>query len=541
MARRARALALTLLAVPLCIHPLAASAQEPAPPQSPPGEIFADSIDVNAVNLEVVVTGRDGERVTGLTRDDFEVYEDGRPVEVTYFHATAGPARPADEIPAPERLQLAVYFDLEDLPEKSRPGLAGAVEDFLVSRAGPEEKVLLASYNGADTLNVRELPASRPALAAALREIVETPRLSPATQQERQFTALSTQMIGSLGGSNALDLAMIEEEKAVARFDDKGREMRAQMRQRSSLAALEGFVASLGGQPGRKALLYVSGSIAFRPGQSLAEAFETKLGRGIAKPDAEGPQPFYFLVQGLQEVAASERIAFYALGTRHSAAPNITSRANTPSAPLVIDRSREITEANPAASLAWIGEDLSSYYALGYTREKGQPGRRHRVEVKVKRPGLHARHIESYVERSPEDRMRSRASAALHQLQRDGGENPLGVSLRMGQAVPEGKKQVIVPLTLEVPLSGITLLPGEGGARHGQLSIFVTARDGKGRTAAVAQTDLPLRLDGPLPPGISYDFQLALRPGPHEIVLGVWDELGNTLSTLVSRYDPAVQ
>jgi VWFA-related protein len=531
MALRTRALALTLLTLSLCVLP--AAPQAPAPPQD---EIFADSIDVNVVSLEVSVTDRKGQRVTGLTRDDFEVYEDGKPVEITYFYASEATTgrRPAGEaVPKPERLQLAVFVDTESFPEPSRPRLAAAVEDFLVSHARPEEKVLLASYNGPDTLNVRELPASRPVLAAALKEIMEQPQRS--SRMEGRVAALSRQMVGSLGGSQKLDSAMAEEEAAVAEFERIVKELLFRMRQRSALDALEGFVASLGSRPGRKALLYASGGITFRPDQSIVDAFVTKLGpRALSGPLSS-------LVGELEEAAQSDRVVFYALGALDPrvARPSISVRTNVPS-PQVIDRSREITDANPSGSLAWISEDLFSYYSLGYTPAERKPGRRHQVEVKVKRRGLHVRHIESYRDRTPEDRAQKRMQAALL-LGSGGGENPLGVTVELGAAAVTGKDRVRVPVTMSFPLSRVALLPGEGGMRHGRLSVFVTARDSKGRVAAVDQTELPLRLDEPVPPGISYDFQLALRSEPHEIVLGVWDEVGNMLSTVTTRYDPAAQ
>jgi hypothetical protein len=206
-----------------------------------------------------------------------------------------------------------------------------------------------------------------------------------------------------------------------------------------------------------------------------------------------------------------------------------------PASPRVIDRSRIAIDADPAASLAWIGEDLASYYSLGYTPAERHPGQRHRVEVKVKRRGLYVRSIEGYRERTPGERMRNQTAAAL---QMGGGENPFGMSVQMGKAGPEEKGKVTVPVTLEIPLSQIVLLPGEGGAQQGHLSILVIVRDSQGRTAAVTEKDLPLRLDEPVPPGISYDFQLALRSAPHTIVLGVWDELGNTLSTVTTHYEP---
>ena len=50
---------------------------------SPP--VFVERIDVNIVNVEVFVTDSQGRHVFGLTKDDFEITEDGRPVEITNF------------------------------------------------------------------------------------------------------------------------------------------------------------------------------------------------------------------------------------------------------------------------------------------------------------------------------------------------------------------------------------------------------------------------------------------------------------------------
>ncbi|MEO5742183.1 MAG: VWA domain-containing protein, partial [Vicinamibacterales bacterium] len=48
-----------------------------------PGVTF--QVEVNYVDVDVVVTDERGEFVTGLTRDDFEVFEDGRPQKIDTF------------------------------------------------------------------------------------------------------------------------------------------------------------------------------------------------------------------------------------------------------------------------------------------------------------------------------------------------------------------------------------------------------------------------------------------------------------------------
>src|SRR5215212_1807061 len=69
---------------------LPAAAQAPASPDTPGEETFFESIDVQVVNFEVFVTDRQGQRVSGLTREDFEIAEDGKPVEISNFYAVAG-------------------------------------------------------------------------------------------------------------------------------------------------------------------------------------------------------------------------------------------------------------------------------------------------------------------------------------------------------------------------------------------------------------------------------------------------------------------
>ena len=76
-------------AVLLCASLAPAAAQE-----TPPQETFGETVDVRVVNVEVVVTDRQGNRVTGLSPDDFRLRVDGKEVPVEYFTEVAA-ARPS--------------------------------------------------------------------------------------------------------------------------------------------------------------------------------------------------------------------------------------------------------------------------------------------------------------------------------------------------------------------------------------------------------------------------------------------------------------
>src|SRR5262245_46502937 len=54
---------------------------------------FVVKIDTELVNLNVVVTDKSGQRVRGLVKDDFEVFEDGARQEISHFVAEERPLK----------------------------------------------------------------------------------------------------------------------------------------------------------------------------------------------------------------------------------------------------------------------------------------------------------------------------------------------------------------------------------------------------------------------------------------------------------------
>jgi VWFA-related protein len=66
---------------------LLAAQQSPSPPAAsqtqPPAVTFR--VEVNYVEVDAIVTDAQGRPVTGLTADDFEVLEDGKPQKISAF------------------------------------------------------------------------------------------------------------------------------------------------------------------------------------------------------------------------------------------------------------------------------------------------------------------------------------------------------------------------------------------------------------------------------------------------------------------------
>jgi VWFA-related protein len=80
-------------------------AQEPAPPKAPSGQAQAQprqpsqppppqtsiSVESNLVNVDVVVTDQDGDVLSGLTKENFRVIDNGQPQQITNFAPTEAP------------------------------------------------------------------------------------------------------------------------------------------------------------------------------------------------------------------------------------------------------------------------------------------------------------------------------------------------------------------------------------------------------------------------------------------------------------------
>src|SRR5229473_8630027 len=65
---------------------------KPQPVDIPP---YVEKLDVRVINVDVIVTDRKGNRVTGLTKDDFEIYQNGIPKAISNFYEILVEKKPA--------------------------------------------------------------------------------------------------------------------------------------------------------------------------------------------------------------------------------------------------------------------------------------------------------------------------------------------------------------------------------------------------------------------------------------------------------------
>jgi len=121
-------------------------------------------IDTELVNLNVVVTDRHGQRVRGLGKDDFEVYENGVKQEITHFAAEE------------RSLKLALLFDTSISMEETLPAVKQAAIKFVEGLSG-DDRLSVISFASKVSLHTKW--AEREKAIEAIRDLAPEPHPDP--------------------------------------------------------------------------------------------------------------------------------------------------------------------------------------------------------------------------------------------------------------------------------------------------------------------------------------------------------------------------
>ena len=569
-------------------------AQEEAPVSD-----FFETVEVNVVNIEVFVTDRKGQPVTGLTLDDFEILDEGEPVSIGYFYSageaasttattvTTEPApdrgslrademgqapgtpqatateRPSTEPPVEEQLTVVLFVDSANIQEVNLKRVLEHLGESTWFQPGNRDQVMVARHTGTGAVEVVQPFTNDSEL---LRQSLDTLGSLPTGghQGVLEFTGLArgvlevTREIPTDGSGRLADAGRESEIAILAdQLRNYAEARRAQIE--FSTGALERFVDALAGVPGRKALVYVSDGLPLRPGEALFGLFEEAgvAGLGGVPGGTLAEYDTTPAFKALSEAANGHRVTFYTLlagGKNLYSQPLVAVQRAVPSDQQRMrnwdERVDTIMQSNLRAPAEIIAEatggraftepknfddaivemrrDATHYYSLGYTLPFQEEGKEHKIKVRVKRDGLKVRHRDGYHEKSSQEQM---AEHTLTALMFGEGDNPLGVLLELGDEQPRERGQVLVPLTVKLPISRLLLLPQE--THHiAQVAIFVGTRDPDGRVSPVQQVPAPLRIPNDrlltaLGQVAAFQVALVMRPGEHTVVVGVRDELAD--------------
>jgi VWFA-related protein len=277
--------------------------------------------------------------------------------------------------------------------------------------------------------------------------------------------------------------------------------------------ALERMIESLGGLPGRKALVHVSSGIPMSAGEEMFHV----VGEKFDDAEAYGMIPRYDTSRTFERVnqlANTHRVAFYTIdaggmrGMEFGKAeyggfvdPTIRKILDSVvheslQAPLrlmaletggqTIVNQNEILPALDKAA-----RDFRSFYSLGIAAGS-QTGRYHRVEVRLaqRRRGIELRHREGYRSKSTDTRARERLrSALLYTDETDTG----GVRAEWGRAERGDDGNYVLPIRLSIPLRDIALLPTALGKHEARLRLYFGAVGPDGEASAIESIPLGLR------------------------------------------------
>ncbi len=521
---------------------------------------FYETLDVNVVNVEVFVTDKKGEPVRGLGREDFELLEDGRPVELTNFYAVEGgrprpdpvetPAELADgaprELPPPpgearvpedQRLHLVVYVDNFNIRPLDRNRTFARLREFLYDTIAPHDRVMLVTYDR--SLHIRQ-PFTSDSSAVA-RALVEVEKMTGSAEQAAEETRRLRRAIDNANSSAEVSGRVRAHAQEV--FNDL----------RFTVDALRDFIDSLAGLPGRKALLHLSGGLPMTPGEDLYWAMTRKFDdMSLLSMAREFDSARRF--QELAALANGERVTFYTIDASGlqmyasgqaenpgSSVDGLDSFVDSVATANLQSSIRYIAERTGGAAiynvndiglgLERVADDLENYYSLGFQPAHGGDRRYHRIEVKTKDPSLAVRHREGYRSKPASQRM---ADTTLSTLRYGFESNPLEVALDLGPGAPHDGDSYAVPILVRIPLGRIVLVPRET-AHEARLEVFVSAMDERGATSEVSRAAVPITIpDADLPAALdkhfTYEARLLMRRGRHRVAVGVRDEIGATAS-----------
>jgi VWFA-related protein len=553
-------------------------------PESEPTPTYFKPVQVPLVDVDVIVTDADGLPVADLTREDFEVLEDGEPMQISHFarkavspvateSADTAPFRPPSwsSLRQPdEQSYLVLYFDDSNTEPRRRASVLDHLELLVgdIQRAGV--RTMVARFDGAlhlesdfsdppeRVVEVLDGIRKRPAIDAS-READELIREMESAAKQLPVFAAKAQPDGSSAPS-----------PMVGMISDFGPRIEAysqavMARNQASLAALGQLVNVLRGVRGRKAVLWV-GALDTRGGEELYGAWASLMpGRGGMRGAAGMVSSLRYDITveltTLADVASGNMVSLYPVS---SLGTDAASRASTESSTglgagggtqvsgrdrwgsgdsrstlSVLTGGRVVRDGRSLDSeLARMAVELGSYYSIAYRPPAKSLEGFHSIEVNVKRDGATVRHRHGHQGLGGLARMVDRVVAAALTGVTD---NALDVALDTEAQEPRDNGTTMVPVVIRIPLGELALIPASD-SHTAQVSVFTLVRDDRGGLSELSERSYPLEIrndDMAAAVGQSAEFVLGLvvRDGRHRVAVGVRDDRSLTASTVFIDVD----
>ena len=387
----------------------AGQAPQAQPPAAPPPQGPTFKVRVDYVEVDVVVTDRQGNLVRDLKKEDFQVLEDGKSQAINTFTFVDIPVERGDrplfaespiepdvktnEKPFEGRVYVMVIDDLHTRFGRSIR-VKTAAKQFIERRLGANDLMAIVHTAGPTGAN-QEFTSNKRLLLAAVDKTNGRKLDSPTANKTREY-------------NNTRDFR--QQGDALNDPEDAERAFNA----RNTLDTLKNVADWFGSVRGRrKAILFVSEGIDYDIYDMIAASGSNHQGASMVMDSTR------------DAIAAATRsnVAIYGIDPRGltdlgdesieiQAYPDDTSlgigpgslqnelRLSQDSLRVLSDETGGFAVVNKndfATAYQRIVEDNSSYYVLAYYPPDPRPGRLHKIDVRVTRPGMTVRSRKGYL------------------------------------------------------------------------------------------------------------------------------------------------
>lgn len=522
---------------------------------------IAETIEVRVTNIDVVVTDKAGHAVTGLTRDDFEIYENKKLQPLTNFYVVnelpvAGervPATSNEQSATPEpqappemrRRRVILFIDNYSIHPFQRKKVFESMERSLDKLLRPGDEASLVVWS-------RGLKIEQPFTSdiGALRDAVK--------RVEKTGSGMTFESEANHVRSECMqDLDNARIDHAYARWYQeclsqvRGYSEEATMIEKHLIGSTKVVLNMLAGLDGKKVMIYAGSSLPRHPGHELFvmadNLFLPLLPRLMPSSIGGGSaEPMTFSIEGMAKTANANGVTMYMIDGADDKAIDLPNAAqgempDSQSAFIEYDNTASAFQAVAQITggmalthtsdfdlaMNTVAQDLDSYYSLGY-RQQESPKKQRNVVVKVKgHPEYRVRARQTYLARTQDEELNDRVVANIyHEAKSD-----LSVAIRTGEPKKQSRNRWLVPLSVAIP-STLTLLP-DGNDLAGGFSVFIAVGDDNGSMSDVSrivkQVRIPAAKEAELrkrPMVLTLD--LSMNPGTHMLSVGVVDQLSNT-------------
>lgn len=521
---------------------------------------LVETIEVRVTNVDVVVTDRSGNPVRGLTKDDFEIYEDGKLQPISNFYeitaapaATAGGTATAAAPDVPQvptelrRRRITVFVDQETVDPNRRRQAFDSIGRALDKLMQPGDDAMVVSFFRGRRV-VADLTSDRETIQKSLKD---------AAMHAGSTTTRMTAREHVIRNANEM-LATARESPRLMRMEDAYRNAYSTATayadqlydlQKRLTVALQQTVASMAGLEGKKVLIYIGGDLQARPAVDVFDAVDMifrPTGVSVVNSAQTGEASKRSLMGELAEIgreANANGVTLYLIDASDSSMSRTSAETKQVQLESGIESGPEIETAMSMHSLAAstggtalvgsnnfdlalsnVSRDLSSYYSLGY-KPQGDTGNR-KIAVKVKKPGLVARSRRNYTLESPDEQMNDKVLAnAFHP--RMGSD--FAVSVLVGKPAPEGDA-FRIPVTVKFP-GDITTIPDGSGSLAGEFAVYLATAGVNGGTSPVAKDVRSFKFPQAHAKAIqsqpiTYTVSLRVRAGEQIMSVAVLDRVG---------------